>query len=250
MLGLGLVAGVVAGGLGVGGGIVLVPLLLWVGLDRHSAHATSLAAILPIAIAGAISFGLSGEVDLGIGVIVGIGGIVGSAIGATVMNRSSPRALTVVFDIVLLVAAVRMVMGGDPVVGTVGLEAPGQIGVALLIGAVAGFFAGLSGVGGGVVIVPATVLLLGLTQHEAQGTSLVAIIFTAVSATLVNLRNRRVLLRDGLVVGAGGVAGSLLGSQIALRTEGRTLSLVFGLLALFVVGQSLFRTLRPKPVGP
>jgi len=117
-----------------------------------------------------------------------------------------------------------------------------------MIGVVAGFFAGLAGIGGGVVIVPSTVLLLGLEQHEAQGTSLVAIVFTSVAGTIVNLKNQRVRPRDGLVAGAGGIVGSLVGSRLALAIDGRTLSLIFGFLVLFVALRSLYRTLRtPQP---
>ena len=68
---IGLAAGLLSGGFGIGGGIVMVPLLVAVGLDRHRAHATSLASILPIAAAGAVTFALSGEVNLGLGVLVG-----------------------------------------------------------------------------------------------------------------------------------------------------------------------------------
>jgi uncharacterized membrane protein YfcA len=56
-----------------------------------------------------------------------------------------------------------------------------------------------------------------------------------------------VRLADGLLVGVGGVVGSLIGSQVALRIEGRALSLVFALLVLYVAGRSLYRTLRPRP---
>lgn len=243
---IGLAAGVLGGGLGVGGGIVLVPLLVLIGVGRHRAHATSLAAISLIAIAGAISFGASGEISLGLGITVGIGGIVGSALGATVMHRVSPRMLTVAFGGILMVAALRLIGGADPLPGTAGLSALGETSIALLIGLVAGFFAGLGGVGGGVVIVPASVLLLGLTQHEAQGTSLLAIIFTSLAGTVVNYRNQRVRPMDGLVAGAGGVFGSLLGSRLALAVEGRTLSLVFGFLVLFVALRTLYRALRPQ----
>jgi len=61
----------------------------------------------------------------------------------------------------------------------------------------------------------------------------------------VNYRNKRVRLQDGLVVGLGGVVGSLIGSQLALGIDGRTLSLLFGLLVLFVAIRTLFRALRP-----
>ena len=245
---IGLAAGVVGGGLGVGGGIVLVPLLMVVGLDRHRAHATSLAAIVLIAITGALSFGASGEIGVGLGLTIGVGGILGSVVGATVMHRASPRALTIVFAFVLLVAAIRMISDATPLPGSADFGNLTEILIALGIGATAGFFAGLAGIGGGVVIVPASVLLLGLSQHVAQGTSLLAIVLTATAGTVVNFRNERVRLGDGLVVGLGGVVGSLTGSRLALGIEGRTLSLVFGFLVLFVAVRSLYRTLRPKTV--
>lgn len=245
---IGLAAGLVGGGLGVGGGIVLVPLLVVVGFERHNAHATSLAAIVLIAVMGGLSFGVSGELSLGVGVVIGVGGVVGSVIGATVMHRASPRALTIVFAVVLLVAAVRMISGANPLPGAADFSDAVAVLISLGIGMTAGFFAGLAGIGGGVVIVPSSVLLLGLEQHQAQGTSLVAIIFTATAGTLVNLRNRRVRPRDGLVVGAGGVVGSLIGSRLALGVEGRTLSLIFGFLVLFVAVRSLYRVLGPDRV--
>jgi len=243
---IGLAAGFIGGGLGLGGGIVMVPLLVAVGFDQHRSHATSLAAIVLIAAAGAVSFGMSDELALGIGVVIGIGGIVGAVIGASVMHRTSPRTLTIIFGIVLLVAGLRMIGGANALPGAAGFGDSTQVVVAMGIGLVAGFFAGLAGIGGGVVIVPSTVLLLGLSQHEAQGTSLVAIVFTAIAGTIVNLKNKRVRLKDGLVVGVGGVIGSLIGSQLALGVEGRTLSLMFGFLVLFVAFRIFYRALRPQ----
>lgn len=240
---IGLAAGLLGGGLGVGGGIVLVPLLVFVGLGRHRAHATSLSAIVFISSAGALSFGVSGEVDVIVGVTVGIGGIVGSVVGTTVMHRVSARSLTIVFGIVLLVAGIRLVLSAEPLPGAVDYPLLGQTAIALGIGLVAGFFAGLAGIGGGVVIVPASVLLLGLEQHEAQGTSLLAIVFTAIAGTIVNRRNERVHLADGLLAGVGGVVGSLAGSRIALLVEARALSVVFGILVLFVASRTLYRSL-------
>jgi hypothetical protein len=244
LVAIGVAAGVLGGGLGVGGGIILVPLLVLAGLDRHRAHATSLAAIVLIAVAGAISFGVAGETNVGFGITVGIGGVVGSVIGASLMHRVSPRALTTVFGILLLVAAIRLIVSADPLPGAADLTTLGQTLVALVIGVVAGFFAGLAGIGGGVVIVPSSVFFLGLDQHEAQGTSLVAIILTAISGSIVNFRNRRVRLVDGLFAGTGGIAGSIVGSRVALAIEGRTLSYVFGFVVLVVATRSLLETLR------
>lgn len=245
---LGVAAGFVGGGLGVGGGIVLVPMLVAVGLERHRAHATSLAAIVFIALAGAASLGVSGEVDLALGVTIGIGGIAGSMLGASVMHRVSARSLTIVFALVLMIAGIRLISGAEPLPGSVDITTVGQVGIALVVGLVAGFFAGLAGIGGGVVIVPSIVLLLGVEQHLAQGTSLLAIVFTALAGTSVNVRNQRVRPKDGLSVGVGGVVGSLIGSRLALGVEARTLSLIFGFLVLFVALRSLYRTFRRPAV--
>ena len=243
---IGLAAGLIGGGLGLGGGIIMVPLLLVAGFGQHQAHATSLAATVLIALTAAISFGIAGEADFGLGVTVGIGGAVGSAIGASLMHRVSTKTLSIVFALVILVAAIRMISGASPLPGASNIGDVDQVVIALAIGLIAGFFAGLAGIGGGVVIVPSTVLLLGLTQHVAQGTSLIAIVLTALSGTLVNLKNKRVRLKDGLAVGAGGVLGSLAGSRLALGVEGRTLSLMFGFLVLFVGLRMLYRTLGPQ----
>ncbi len=179
------------------------------------------------------------------GVVVGIGGILGSVVGASVMHRVSPRALTIVFSLVLLVGAIRLIFSNDPLPGASDYSTVAQIFIALLIGIVAGFFAGLAGIGGGVVIVPSAVLFLGLEQHEAQGTSLVAIVFTSVAGTIVNLRNKRVRLMDGLVAGGGGIVGSVVGSRAALLIEGRTLSIIFGVLLMFISLRTLYRAFRP-----
>ncbi len=244
---IGLVTGIFSGGFGVGGGIVLVPLLMIVGFERHRAHATSLAAIFPIAVAGAISFGLAGDVELGLGIAVGIGGIIGAVIGASLMNRLSTRTLSIFFGLVILGAGIRMIFSTDPLPGSAGFSDLTLILIALSIGLISGFFGGVAGIGGGIVIVPATVLLLGFTQHEAQGTSLLAIILTSIGATVINRKNRRVRLSDALVVGLGGAVGSVVSSQVALGIDGDVLSAVFGVLAVIIAGRTLLRAWKTEP---
>jgi hypothetical protein len=244
---IGLAAGLLSGGFGVGGGIIMVPLLVAVGLDRHRAHATSIAAIIPIAAAGAVAFGLSGAIDLSLGVYIGLGGVAGSVLGASMMNRMSSRSLSIFFGVVLLAAGIRMIVSGDSLPGSADFGEPAQIAIAVGIGLLSGFFAGVAGIGGGAVIVPATVLLLGFAQHEAQGTSLVAIILTAIAASVVNLRNKRVRPEDGLVAGGAGVVGSIVGAQIALGADGRTLSVLFGALVVILSTRTLYQAVRtPK----
>jgi uncharacterized membrane protein YfcA len=249
---IGLGAGLLSGGFGVGGGIIMVPLLLAVGMDRHRAHATSLASIFPIAAAGAIVFALSGEVILGLGVAVGIGGVLGSIVGATVMHRMSTRSLSIFFSLVLLAAGIRMIFSTDPLPLAGDFQNVTRLLLALAIGLIAGFFAGIAGIGGGVIIVPATVLLLGFTQHEAQGTSLFAIILTSAAATFINRRNRRVSLREAVLIGSVGAIGALVASRFALAIQGDVLSAMFGVFAVLVALRTLYRDLiqNRAPVEP
>ncbi|MEX0757184.1 MAG: sulfite exporter TauE/SafE family protein [Acidimicrobiia bacterium] len=102
--------GALSGFFGVGGGILLVPLiLLFLAPPRRVAHATSLGAIIALSIAGTIGFALSGQVDWVVGVTIGAGGVIGGAVGAHYMNRLSPRTLRMIFAVVLIAAGLRMV---------------------------------------------------------------------------------------------------------------------------------------------
>ena len=97
---------------------------------------------------------------------------------------------------------------------------------------------------------PATVLLLGFTQHVAQGTSLLAIILTSIAATIINRKNRRVQLREAVLVGAGGVVGAVFASIVALGVDGRVLSALFGVFAVLIAARTLYQayTSEPQPV--
>ncbi len=239
---IGLGAGILAGTFGVGGGILLVPLLIPVaGFDRHRAHATSLAAILVVASSGVIAYALAGEIDFLVGVSAGVGGVVGSVVGATVMHRISARSLAVIFAVVLVVAGLRMLLGGEPAADAAEMTATVQAVIGLGVGIISGVVAGLAGIGGGVIIVPALVLFLGLGQHVAQGTSLLAIMATAISASAINLRNKRLLPSQGVIIGAGGAIGVLLGARFALGADAALLTKAFGALVLVEAGRILWR---------
>ncbi|MFO7549489.1 MAG: sulfite exporter TauE/SafE family protein [Acidimicrobiia bacterium] len=111
VVGVGVTGGLLSGFFGVGGGIVMVPLLIWLlRVDRHTAHATSLAAIFVIAISGALTYGLAGSVDLGVGLALGIGGLAGAYAGAQLMHRLSSSVLRIVFAVVLVAAGLRMLV--------------------------------------------------------------------------------------------------------------------------------------------
>lgn len=110
-LGVGLAAGIFSGLLGVGGGVIMVPLLVGViGLSQHRAHATSLAAIVPIAAVGAVAFAIEGNLDYGVGALLAIGTLAGAPLGARVMARASEGPLKLMFGILMLVVAAQLLL--------------------------------------------------------------------------------------------------------------------------------------------
>lgn len=108
---IGLSGGLLSGLLGVGGGVIMVPLLvLWSRYSQRDAHVASLGAIIPISAAGALTFGVAGEVRLGYAVALAVGAVVGAQLGARALARAPERPLKLAFGaFLLLVAAVLVV---------------------------------------------------------------------------------------------------------------------------------------------
>lgn len=247
-LALGAGAGLLSGLFGVGGGTLVVPGLTGLlGLSQHSAHATSLAAILLIAPIGLVRLAAGGAVDVGAAVVLSIGAVLGAAGGAWLLPRISGTALRRGFGVFLLLAALRLALSdsGGSVEGAnaggIDLDVVSVVGL-LVLGVTGGVLSSLLGVGGGVVLVPALVVLFGSSQVVAQGTSLLVILPTSLVGAVSHARRGYTHWRLGLLVGAGGAATSLLGADLALRLDGRPLALLF---AAFLAVTAV-RTLRPS----
>ena len=123
---------------------------------------------------------------------------------------------------------------------------PGLVLTLLALGLAAGFLAGLLGVGGGIIIVPALTLLLGLDQHLAQGTSLLVIIPAAVTGSVTHYRAGRLALRDAVALSAGGVLGAALGATLALSLDDALLRRLFAVLLLASAARMLWPHLRAR----
>lgn len=249
---LGLGAGVLAGFFGVGGGIVLVPgLIIVLGFPQKLAHGTSLVAIVPMALAGIAGYALDGSVDWVVAAALIAGSSVGVVIGTRLLNVLSGPTLSYLFVTVLVVAAVQMFLGGADATSRSGLDAWVLAGFVLL-GLAAGVLSGLLGVGGGVVMVPGQVLLFGITDVVAKGTSLAVIVPTALIGTWRNLRNDNADVRVGVTVGVAGMVASFGASQAAVRLGAELSATLFGAFLLVVairMGVSTYREQRRAAVG-
>jgi uncharacterized protein len=120
------------------------------------------------------------------------------------------------------------------------------IALALLLGVAAGVLAGSFGVGGGILFVP-TLLALGLTQLEAEATSLLAILPTALAGTWRQRRYGNVDLRAALVLGLASIGGAVVGVRVATSLDEDVLRRLFALLLLAVAVQLAWRSLRNPP---
>ena len=243
---LGVVGGVFSGTFGAGGGIILVPLLVtFAGLDQRRASATSLLAILPSSLAGAITYLANGEVDLVAAGVIAIGAVVGSVIGSALLKRLPLPALTWGFIALLVLVAARLLfvepVRGEPLELSVGIAI-----VYLAIGLVMGLTSGLFGIGGAVIAVPALVAGLGISDLIAKGTSLAVIVATSVTGTIANRRTGLVDVRTALIVGGVAAVAAVGGSYLGLALPPRASTVLFAVLLVLTAIQLSVRAIRRR----
>ncbi|MBP7342318.1 MAG: sulfite exporter TauE/SafE family protein [Smithellaceae bacterium] len=206
---IGLAAGLFGGLIGMGGGIVMIPLLVgWFALDQCRAQGTSLAVLVFTGVSGALTYGYAGQIDWNAALILAVPAVLTAAAGARLADRLPGWQLKKVFGAFLIFCAVLLLL--KPVLASPlgGLPDCASFFILLVTGAVTGFLSGLIGVGGGAIMVPALILLAGFTQHAAQGTSLLVMIPTGLAGAFTHWRLGNVAGR--LLVGM--VPGILLGA--------------------------------------
>jgi uncharacterized membrane protein YfcA len=246
---LGLVAGFLSGLFGVGGGILIVPVLvLAMAMDQRLAHGTSLAAVLPIAVSGVIGFALEDSVDWPVAAALVAGAMVGAVVGTHWLHKLPTHVLAYAFAAVLLASAARLVFDHSDASGRGVLKVLSVV-ILVALGLLSGTLAGLLGVGGGVVMVPAMIILFGIPPAVAKGTSLAVIIPTSVVATLRNARKRNAELPVAATVGLAGVASAYGASQISVGLDEKTSNALFAAL-LTLVAVRMIATTRRGAVQP
>lgn len=246
----GLLAGFASGLFGVGGGIVIVPALaLLAGFPHKLATGTSLTAIVPISLAGAIGYASAGEVDGAYALLIAAGALVGTVAGTRWLRTVSGPLLQLAFAAFMVLSAVRLTVGGDgDGSGRAGLTVAVAVGLVAL-GVAAGVLAGLLGLGGGIIIVPILTIAFGLPLVLAKGTSLAVIIPTAILGTVRNRTAGLTALRPAAAVGLAGVASAVGASRISLELDPTVSSLLFATL-LVVVAVHLVVTVRAAEGAP
>ena len=263
LLGMGGLVGVLSGMFGVGGGFLLTPLLFFIGIPPAVAVATGANQIVASSISGVLAHLRRRTVDLPMGMVLLAGGLVGAALGVqlfTMLNRTGQVDLLVTLCYVVFLGAVGSLMlieslsalrrsrkGGPPKrrkhgwvhnlpvkmkFRTSGLYI--SVFPPLMVGFVVGLLAAIMGVGGGFIMVPAMIYLLGMPTKVVIGTSLFQIIFVTAFVTVMHATaSQTVDVLLALILIIGGVIGAQVGTALAVRMKAEQLRI---LLALLVIG--------------
>ena len=270
ILGLGAVVGMLSGMFGVGGGFLLTPLLLQIGIPPAVAVASAANQVVGASVSGCLAHWQRRNVDVKMGVILLIGGFAGSSIGIWVfrlLRELGQIELTISLCYVILLGALGSLMladalkiyvrqrrsGGKPVVrgahrhtwihhlpykmrfrrSRLYISALVPAGVGFMVG----FLSAIMGVGGGFVMVPAMIYLIGMPTGVVVGTSLFQITFVAANVTILQAAtNQTVDAMLAVLLLVGGTIGAQIGARVGARLRTEQLRV---LLALLVLGMSV-----------
>ena len=275
ILGMGGVVGFMSGLFGVGGGFLMTPLLMFVGVPPTVAVGTEANQIVASSVSGVLAHWRRGNVDVKMGVVLTIGGFIGSSLGVwlfgylrvlgqidLVISLSYVIFLGIIGTLMLIesIQAIRRnskhAAGGVPRrklhqhIWIHGLPFKMRFRRSKLyisailpasIGFLVGILAAIMGVGGGFIMVPAMIYILGMPTAVVVGTSLFQIIFVTANTTFLQATmNQTVDVVLALLLLFGGVVGAQFGARTGTRLRGEQLRSLLALMVLAVCGKLLF----------
>ena len=267
LLGIGGIVGILSGMFGVGGGFLITPLLFFAGIPPAVAVATSANQIVASSVSGVLAHLKRRTVDFRMGLVLLAGGLAGSAAGVqifTLLRQAGQVDLIVQLSYVIflgIIGALMFVEGLNALLKSRSGKPPSRrrhnwihalplkvkfrtsglyISVIppLLVGALVGFLAAIMGVGGGFVMVPAMIYLLGMPTKVVVGTSLFQIIFVTGFTTLLHATtNFTVDVVLAVLLLIGGVIGAQVGTRIGTRMKAEQLRIWLAVMVLAVCGK-------------
>ncbi len=268
LFGLGGIVGVLSGMFGVGGGFLITPLLFFIGIPPPVAVATGANQVVAASVSGVLAHVKRKTVDFRMGTVLLVGGLFGSALGIWAFNALKALGqidLVVQLSYVLFLGLIGLLMLQESIRALgrarrstkpvkrhthiwvhnlplkVKFRASGlyiSVVPPLFVGMFVGVLAAIMGVGGGFIMVPAMIYLLGMPTKVVVGTSLFQITFVTAFTTLMHATtNRSVDLMLALLLILGGVLGAQLGTRIGARLKAEQLRILLALLVLAVCGK-------------
>lgn len=270
LLGLGGMVGVLSGMFGVGGGFLMTPLLFFIGIPPAVAVATEANQIVASSFSGVLAHLRRKTVDLKMGTVLLVGGLIGAALGVQIFNTLK-AAGQVDLLVKLCYVAFLGVIGSLMFIESLNAIRKTRAGAVparkkhnwvhnlpfkmkfrtsglyisvippVLVGVTVGVLAAIMGVGGGFIMVPAMIYLLGMPTKVVVGTSLFQIIFVTAFTTMLHATtNFTVDVVLAVLLLVGGVLGAQVGTQIGTRMKAEQLRILLALMVLLVCGKLAF----------
>lgn len=236
---VGMLVGVLSGTFGIGGGTVIVPALVWLGLSQRNAAATSTLAIVPTSISGVVSYATGGHVDWLAAALLFCGMFIGGQIGSWLLSRLPELALRWIFVAFLVFVVIDQVSFVPSRDHQIAMSVTTGIGLALL-GVVIGTLAGLLGIGGGALAVPSLSMLFGASDLVARGTSLLAMFPNSITTSAANLKRRLAHVKTALIIGVTAAVTAPLGTWIAGEVSPRVGVIMFACYLCVLLVRSMF----------
>ncbi|MBI3451493.1 MAG: sulfite exporter TauE/SafE family protein [Rhodospirillales bacterium] len=269
LLGLGGGIGLLSGLFGVGGGFLMTPLLIFIGVPPAVAVGSEAAQIVASSVSGVLAHMRRGNVDFRMGGVLLVGGFIGSTVGVQLfafLRTIGQIDLVISLSYVIILGVIGWLMLAEAVRALRRQRATGAAhrgklhqhtwlhGLPLklrfpksklyisailpfTVGAIVGVLAAIMGVGGGFIMVPAMIYLLGMPTSVVVGTSLFQIIFVTANVTFLQAyQNQTVDMVLAILLLIGGVIGAQFGARVGAKLRGEQLR---GLLALMVIAVSL-----------
>jgi uncharacterized protein len=266
LLGLGGIVGFLSGMFGVGGGFLITPLLFFIGVPPAVAVATGANQVVASSVSGVLAQLRRKGVDFHMGGVLLVGGVFGSAVGVWVfrlMTQAGQIDLFVQLSYVIFLGLIGAMMLQESLRTLLRARKPGapirrahthswvhglplkmkfrasglyiSVIPPLMVGALVGFLAAIMGVGGGFIMVPAMIYLLGMPTKVVIGTSLFQIIFVTAFTTVMHaVTSQTVDMLLALVLILGGVVGAQIGTRVGVRLKAEQLRILLSLLVLAV----------------
>lgn len=255
---VGVLIGIASGLLGIGGGTVMVPIFrLAFGMSATMSTATSLFAIIPTSISGAISHVKGKTCIPALGIAAGLGGACLSPVGVWLAQLSPDWLVMLAAALIIGYSAINMFKkafkvprAGQPATGVDAAAAASltslgdaaasaptvddsslsrkQLLQGAAIGLVAGLASGYVGVGGGFIMVPLMLSIIGIPMRKASGTSLIAVMILAIPGVIEQGIIGNINYLAGIAIVIGTIPGAVIGARLVTKVPERTLRLLFG----------------------
>jgi len=239
---LGFAAGILGSMIGLGGGIIVVPILTFLGFPPTVAASNSLFAALSNSIASTISYSRQKRIEYFLGLKLGLLAIPGTILGAIISTDIAPDIFKILFGFVLVASAIyiflrKQIESREKVISKQMILF--AIGSSFFAGIISSFF----GIGGGIIFVPLMVVGMGMSMKKAAPTSQLILLFASLSGVIVHsILGHPDFLQAGFLA-IGSFFGGLVGAKLSLSIKERNLKILVSAVILIAAGKLFFDSL-------